>query len=475
MITVQNITFARHGNTIFKNLDLSLKRGEHWVIQGANGSGKTTLLELIAGVLHPQSGSVQYNFITGSDWQVRYQQRQDKICYIPAHALQTFLSGYHNLFYQQRYYSIGDTDIIKVKDVIGHNLTKLEALGFPASLSIGQLLELELTRLSNGQLKKVLILSQLVKKTPLYLLLDYAFEGLDRESRHDLTQFIDHIAQALPVQVIMTDHHHELPTIINRRLLLRDGMIAAFENVTPYTGKATSAQAITTAAATGQLPVVEMKALTIQYGNRTIIDNLNWTIRKGERWALTGKNGSGKTTLFSLIYADHPMAYSQQVFLFGKRRGSGESIWDIKKRVNYLGPEHIHFFNPQSLTATGRQYILAQHRSSKFKVQGSKPAPLPVAEEKLETLITFFEAHTLIDKPVRQLSSGQLQMMMLINFFMSDKELLLLDEPFQFLDDTSKERTTEYLNHYLDGNLTLVLITHYEEDMRRWTQLKMSL
>jgi molybdate transport system ATP-binding protein len=211
MITLQNITFARHGHTIFNKLDLTLRRGEHWVIQGANGAGKTTLLELIAGVLHPQQGSVQYDFITGSDWEERYQQRQDMICYIPAHALQTFLKGYHNLFYQQRYYSIGDTDIIKVKDVMGHGLHKLEGLGFPPNFSIEPLLDLELTRLSNGQLKKVLILSHLVKKTPVCLLLDYVFEGLDRESRQDLTAFIDHIARALPIQVIMTDHHHELP------------------------------------------------------------------------------------------------------------------------------------------------------------------------------------------------------------------------------------------------------------------------
>src|SRR5690606_6328469 len=122
------------------------------------------------------------------------------------------------------------------------------------------------------------------------------------------------------------------------------------------------------------------------YHGKKIIDNLNWTIRKGERWALTGKNGSGKTTLFSLIFADHPMAYSQQIYLFGKRRGTGESIWDIKKRMTYLGPEQLHFLNPGAVLHTAREFIMQQQHSNVAK--------------KLDTLIRFFKADRFMDNPV---------------------------------------------------------------------------
>jgi molybdate transport system ATP-binding protein len=200
-----------------------------------------------------------------------------------------------------------------------------------------------------------------------------------------------------------------------------------------------------------------MQNLTIEYSGKKIIKDLDWRINKGERWALTGKNGSGKTTLFSLIYADHPMAYSQKVFLFGKRRGSGESIWDIKKRINYFGPEQIHFLSPKAITDTGREYILMQAHKN---------------PERLNKLIDFFNAENIIDQPIRFLSSGQLQLVLLLNMFLDDKELLLLDEPFQFLDPDNHEKVTHYLNHYLDKDITLVLITHDEKDVVRWTQLR---
>jgi molybdate transport system ATP-binding protein len=460
MIDLHNITVSRSGKKLFENFNFSIKPGEHWVIQGNNGSGKTMLLELIAGLLHPSSGCVNYDFIPGGDWQVRYDLRQRLIRYIPAHALQIFLSGYQGLFYQQRYYSIGDTTIPKVKDFLGNDSST--DFNFPGSFNIQQLLELELTRLSNGQLKKVLILQQLSKGIPRFLLLDYPLEGLDHDSRNDFIDFIDSLARTFALQIVMAHHDHDLPKTVNRRLLLRDFKIVEMAEVETH-GPETVKKPVNEESKESDPSkpvVVEMKELTIQYGDRKIIENLNWVIRQGERWALTGRNGSGKTTLFSLIYADHPMAYSQKIFLFGKRRGSGESIWDIKARINYLGPEHIHFLDPKNIRISARQYILNNRH---------------IDAERLSGLLEIFDARGFLDKAVRNLSSGQLQMMLLLAFFMQDKELLLLDEPFQFLDPLNKQKAMKYLNDYLDEDITLILITHYEIDVSAWTKLRMAL
>ncbi|MBA4054328.1 MAG: hypothetical protein C0490_06425, partial [Marivirga sp.] len=172
--------------------------------------------------------------------------------------------------------------------------------------------------------------------------------------------------------------------------------------------------------------------------------------------ALVGKNGSGKTTLFSMIFADHPMAYSQEIYLFGRRRGSGESIWDIKRRINYLGPELISYLSPKSILLTGRQYIKSINRS---------------LNEKIFTgLIEHFHAENFIDNPVRSLSSGQLQLMLIINCFLTEKEMLLLDEPFQFLDIQQRKNLSHYLQTHLTRNTTLILITHYQKDLEEWTE-----
>jgi len=115
---------------------------------------------------------------------------------------------------------------------------------------------------------------------------------------------------------------------------------------------------------------------------------------------------------------------------------------------------------PGMLTLSGREFILSQkHKDPK----------------RLNKLIDFFETQHFIDEQVRFLSSGQLQLLLLMNMFLDDKELLLLDEPFQFLDPYHHEKVTRYLSHYLDRNITLILITHDEKDVEKWTQFRKQL
>jgi len=202
--------------------------------------------------------------------------------------------------------------------------------------------------------------------------------------------------------------------------------------------------------------VVEIRDLKIQYGDTVILKDFNWTVNRGDRWALVGANGSGKTTLFSIIFADHPLAYSQQVYLFGKRRGTGESIWQIKERINYLGPELTSYLDPQSAMLTAREFISSNKTS-----------------EKLSELVKFFGVEKFIDRTIRELSSGQMQLTLLMRCFMSNKEILLLDEPFQFLAPNVRDLVADYLQKYLADDTTLILITHYEEDLARWTEKTM--
>jgi len=461
MIKLDNVTVLKAGVALFSDFFWTVLPNEHWVISGANGSGKTLLLELLAGNVHAADGEVSYSFIHGTDWDERFAERKEKILYVSAHAIQTFMRG-HDLFYQQRYYSIGDERIPLVESIFGAEVARLHHLDFPATLNIDALLALPLNRLSNGQLKKVLILKSLVKQIPRVLLLDYPFEGLDHASRMDLIDFLDHIAAAHGTQIILVDHHHHLPAVINRRLVLRDFAIEAIETVEALADDDSAYDSVPADVLTDDAPpVVEMRTLRLAYGDRVLLDNFNWIIRRGERWALTGRNGSGKTTLFSLIYADHPMAYSQQVYLFGKRRGSGESIWDIKRRISYLGPEIITFLNPSGIQQSARAYTIAA-----LKLEDAGP---------LDALVAFFDVASWFGKAVKLLSSGQLQLMFLMQYFLEQKELLLLDEPFQFLDPVQKERVNVYLQEHLEEGVTLVLITHYEADIRRWTRQRMSL
>ncbi len=451
MIDLRQISIHKSGQPLFHDFNFKIEQGDNILISGDNGSGKTVLLEIIAGAIPITQGEVQCDFITGKSWEARYQQRKQAIHFIPSDAV---LSHLHqpDLFYQQRYYSLGDEFVPCVKDFLGsETIEQIQNIGFPSSFSIDHLLELKLTRLSNGQQKRLMILANLAKQIPKVLLLDYPFEALDRASRRDLIHFLEILSTEHGVQLIIADHDLELPSVLNRKVVLKNLQVYEQSVFKPKVIEPLKEVKPRNDSLVPHSPVVEMRNLTIQYGEATIIDNLGWTINKGERWALAGKNGSGKTTLFSLIYADHPLAYSQHVFLFGRRRGSGESIWDIKNRITYLGPEQMNFLDPKDKMLTGRSYVLKDVKK--------------INSDKLKDLVDFFEADVFIDKPLRQISSGQLQLVFILKSLLALKELLLLDEPFRFLDPRQKEKLNQYLQRYLDSDTTLVLITHDERDM----------
>jgi molybdate transport system ATP-binding protein len=455
MISINSVDIRKRGKVVFRNFSWQVKAGEHWVIQGPNGAGKTMLLELLAGKVIPLKGSIQFEFINSDNVWEGYLERQRLIHYVPVQALHDILGFQPDMFYQQRYYSMGDERHPLVRDFFGQDISRLPLLNFPPDLDVTRLLDLPLTRLSNGQIRKVTLIRQLLRAIPKVLLLDYPFEGLDSSSRTALANFIDHLATDLGIQIILTDHYHHWPKVINRRLVLENSTIVSQEEVSGYMEE--QSEFPDNSVVTFSPPVVEMKNVSIRYGDRVILENLNWTIRQGERWALTGKNGSGKTTLFSFIYADHPLAYSQEVYLFGRRRGTGESIWDIKNRINYLGPEQVHFFDHRDRSKTVMEYWSTNQQKE---------------ISKLNELIPLFSLGSLLEKQISELSSGDLQLVLLIRYFLTHRELLLLDEPFQFLDPTRKAQVNLYLGHYLSPESTLVLITHYEADIAQWTQLR---
>jgi len=459
MIEFRNVQAGRPGITLIKGFNWRIAPGENWMIQGPNGSGKTLLLELLAGKNHPTAGELRIDFIDGESWDERYAQRKRFIHYVPTHAVQSLLKQDQHQYYQQRYYSIGDQQQPTVQQVLGHAVDALNALNLPPEFAIDHLLAVDANRLSNGQLKKLLLIKVLLSGLPRLMLFDYPFEGLDQASRIALCRFIDYLIDQHGMQVVIVDQHNELPTRINHVLQMQDFQRLAREEYGRSSAETQppswSDRSQPVYRAPGTDPVVEVFDLKIQYGEKVILENFNWRVNKGERWALVGGNGAGKTTLFSMIFADHPMAYSQSVYLFGRRRGTGESIWDIKRRISYLGPEQLSYLSPAHIHTTAHEYL--RHALRKWDA----PRFAQIAEA--------FRAEGFLGLPMRALSSGQLQIVLIMQCLLTECELLLLDEPFQFLDADRKAALHHVLNRYLDENKTLILITHYATDLAQWT------
>jgi len=204
---------------------------------------------------------------------------------------------------------------------------------------------------------------------------------------------------------------------------------------------------------------VEMKNVNIQYNGIPILENINWKVRKGERWCVTGHNGSGKSTLFSLISADNPQAYANDIYLFGKKRGSGESIWDIKKNIGYVSPE-LHLFFEKSETvfnavASGLYDTIGLFRH------------VPDADRKtVENWLSIIGIENLKDKRLHQLSLGEQRTVMLTRALVKSPPLLILDEPCQGLDKFQTQRFKAIVDAICaSSSTTLIYVSHYEHDV----------
>ncbi len=202
-----------------------------------------------------------------------------------------------------------------------------------------------------------------------------------------------------------------------------------------------------------------MENVCIQYGNKRILDNITWAVKRGDCWNISGPNGAGKSTLLSLITPDNPQAYANEIYLFDKKRGKGESIWDIKRRIGYVSPELHLFFEQYN---TGYEVIA----SGLFDTIGLFRQLSEQQAGQVESWIELLQLQKLRQKPLFQLSLGQQRMVLLARALVKNPPVLILDEPCQGLD----EAQTGYFKNFIDQlcrqfNTTLLYVSHYEKDI----------
>jgi len=205
--------------------------------------------------------------------------------------------------------------------------------------------------------------------------------------------------------------------------------------------------------------VVDLHHVSIRYGKRTILKELDWSVKRGEKWALSGENGSGKSTLLSLVCADNPQSYACDIDLFGRKRGTGESIWEIKKHIGYVSPE-MHRAYQKDLPAID---IVASglHDSIGLYVR-----PKPEQRSICEFWMNVFGVGDLKDRTFLKISSGEQRLVLLARAFVKDPELLILDEPLHGLDTDNRRLVKEVIEAFNDRkNKTMIMVTHYANEL----------
>jgi molybdate transport system ATP-binding protein len=312
--------------------------------------------------------------------------------------------------------------------------------------------------LSSGELRKFQLTKTLFAD-PKLLIMDNPFIGLDAETRDQLRDLLKLLAEERDMEIMLVmSKTDDIPAFVSEVKWM-----GTQEPVPPHVLSPSQQEAILSLPYTDSdydcQHVIDMKNVSIRYGERTILKDLNWTVRNGERWALSGQNGSGKSTLLSLVCADNPQSYACDITLFDRPRGSGESIWDIKKHIGYVSPE-MHRSYKRNLPAIR---IVA---SGLMDSIGLYAVPNPQDYDKCRWWLDMFGVGDLADKPFLQLSSGEQRLVLLARAFVKDPQLLILDEPLHGLDLWNRRLTKDIIETFCQRRgKTLIMVTHYQEEL----------
>lgn len=474
MVHIVNLNLKYGSNTVLSDLNWQIFPGQHWVLGGPSGTGKTSLAKAIAGLI-PFQGVLSLNF--QDTLSLDSQGSPSKhLLYVSNWYQFTNLEGDKNFYYQQRYNKSQVKETLSVYAELQHYAASegldfadaqahLEAFGFE------NFKEAQLFELSSGEHKKLQLIKALWLR-PQLLIIDQPYTGLDAQSRSYLNSAFDQLAaQGTTLLLITSDA--DLPSCIKHYAEIQEGQLI----------ERSSAQEISRAAARTQkrLPyflqqapqvsseiMVRMKDVCINYGEKQVLKNINWEVKAGEKWLLQGHNGSGKSTLLSLINADHPQAYANDITLFGNKRGSGESIWEIKAHLGIISPE-MHWYFDQ--TAKVWQCIASGFFDSVGLFQNLGYD----GQQKVNQILDFFELTPYKDQLLNTLPLGKQRLALLARTIIKNPELLILDEPCQGLD---LEQTTHFnavVDELCGYGKTLIYVGHFETQLPSCIEKKLIL
>ena len=339
------------------------------------------------------------------------------------------------------------------------------------------LLDKYIILLSSGELRKYKLAASLFTK-PRVLIMENPFIGLDAQTRDQLKELLAMLAKEQGLQIILvlakTD---EIPDFITHIVEVRDRRVLEKVAIEKFRVESLEFRDDYSVAEEGlahkstinyklstinsKQATINFNKVTIRYGERTILKDLDWTVNKGEHWSLSGDNGSGKSTLLSLVCADNPQSYACDISLFGHKRGSGESIWDIKKHIGYVSPE-MHRSYKQNIPAI---QIVASGLKDTI---GLYVRPNDAEKEQCRKWLRVFGIGELAERKFMEMSSGEQRLVLLARAFVKEPDLLILDEPLHGLDDVNRRMVKDIVDRYCQNPaVTLIYVTHYQEELPR--------
>ena len=462
VVSLTDATLRIRDRFILPDTNWQIDQGQHWAILGPNGAGKTTLVKALTGEVPVVLGAISYSqTLTAGYVSFEHHQR---------------LIARHERRDASRYFSGNLDDISTVYEtLLESDGSAIDVERIAARLQIEYLLERDIRVVSTGEMRKVQIARVLIQ-APDILILDEPFDGLDRSSRGDLAPIIDDLMDDSRTVILVTHRQREILPNISHVLAVGDGRVLfqgrREEVLVPSQMERLYPSSETTSFS---LPIrndhpakvgaprtdilVSMENVRVKYENTTVLDGLNWTMKSGENWVILGPNGCGKTTLLNLVSGDNPQAYANKIYLFGRRRGSGESIWDIKRRTGIVSSEfQIRYRKP----ITAFEVVLSGFFDSVGLYRNASTEQKENAEHWLDVLGIADKS----DRIFNHLSYGEQRMLLLARSLVKMPQILILDEPYQGLDRINRGRILDAID-VIGGHseTNIIYVTHYPDEI----------
>lgn len=483
LTNMQRIIHIKNGITrhplwrMAEPVDFELLDKEHLAIIGPNGGGKSMLVDILINAHPLLMQDPAYDFFPSTK-----PLASDNIKYI------TFRDNYggdndRTYFLQQRWNAM---EIDKETPTVGALLEEAYRQSgddTPERRALQQhlyqlfhfepLLDKYIILLSSGEMRKFQLARTLLSE-PRVLIMDNPFIGLDAETRDQLKELLLLLSKERALQIILVlSKVDDIPNFITHVVEVNNKKVEPKKTLKDYLSqrppfptrvlsKEKEEEILSLPYHENENPaevVIKMNKVTIQYGPRIILKDLDWTVCNGERWALSGQNGSGKSTLLSLVCADNPQSYACDIALFGRPRGTGESIWEIKKQIGYVSPE-MHRAYQKDLPAIR---IVASGLKDSV---GLYVKPTEEDYTICRKWMRIFGLEGLEEQTFLKLSSGQQRLVLLARAFVKDPQLLILDEPLHGLDNTNRRLVKDIIETFCRRkNKTMIMVTHYQEEL----------
>ncbi|OTQ35769.1 molybdate ABC transporter ATP-binding protein ModF [Gilliamella apis] len=459
MLQIENTIYKISDFRVFTIESLTINAGDIVAFVGRNGSGKSVLAKALAGDQTVLSGKVINRF--KSIAHISFEHLQKIIDDEWKRNNTDMLSDKED-----------DTGLTTAEIIQEHNQNQALCESLALQFGIADLLNRRFKYLSTGETRKTLICRTLMSE-PELLILDEPFDGLDVASRANLAETLSQLSKQNITIVMVLNRFNEIPPFVkyigllaNCQLLkygtkdtiLNDVAVKQLTNLEHLSNFTLPEPDEVSVPLPNDLDRIILNNGFVQYDGKAIINGLSWRVKANENWQIIGPNGAGKSTLLSLITGDHPQGYSNDLTLFGHKRGSGETIWDIKRHIGYVSSS-FHLDYRVSLSV--ENVLVSGYFDSIGVYQTASDKQLKLVKQWLQLL----DLTELAEKPFQSLSWGQQRLVLIARALVKHPTLLILDEPLQGLDYLNRELVKNWIDNLIDkGNTQLLFVSHHVED-----------